>query len=422
MKKQFKDILSHPLISGSLIFSAGSFFFSILNYLFNLLMGRVLSVADYGVLIALTTTINILSIFAQSVITVFTKFSASLIGQNKGGAIRELFKKGTFWIAIFGFIISVIIFILRSTICQFFHIQETIYIDFVILIIFLSFMQSVGFGILQGLLRFGTYSIINIFITIIKLSLGLLFVYLGGRTLGALSAYLISAFIGYILIFIPLKKYLNQKDQFHLPYENLPNKLIIYGIPVFLSSIGVSGFMSVDVILVKHFYSANDAGLYSALSLMGRSIFYLLAPINYVLFPLVAQKKEKGENLSKILIMTLILTGLPTICLTIIYFIFPKLILTIFFPAPAYSGLITYLGPFSVFILFFTLASILNNFYLSIGKTRVFILTTIGLITEIIYILYFHNSFTQLITGLIVTSFLLLFGLLLYYPYATRKN
>ena len=50
------------------------------------------------------------------------------------------------------------------------------------------------------------------------------------------------------------------------------------------------------LILVKHFFSPHDAGIYAGLSLIGRVIFFFSAPIASVMFPVIVQKYARKEN------------------------------------------------------------------------------------------------------------------------------
>ncbi len=53
MRKIIHSALKHPLISGSTVIFVGSMVANIINYIFNLVMGRLLLPADYGILISL---------------------------------------------------------------------------------------------------------------------------------------------------------------------------------------------------------------------------------------------------------------------------------------------------------------------------------------------------------------------------------
>ncbi|MFH1832988.1 MAG: oligosaccharide flippase family protein [Candidatus Levyibacteriota bacterium] len=421
MKKKILYLIKNPLISGSTIIFFGLGLANLLNYFFNLSMGRLLSVSDYGTLGSLISIVNIFNIVALTITVVFTKFTASFLGQNKETSIPLLFRKGTLWIGAISLFILVVLVISSGQIAHFLNIKDKFLIDIISLAVFFLLLLAVVFGIVQGLLKFTFYSISNILVSLVKLVLGVVLVFLGFRVFGSVLAIMVSLALGYFFTFFYIRRFFlkNKTKDFAIP--NLASTLSGYGIPVLLANLGIISIISMDLIVVKHFFSDTISGQYAALSLMGRSISYVVTPILLVLFPLIAQKKERREKLLGTVFLSALLIGVPSISLSALYFLFPNIVLKIFFPAQAYATLAQFLGPFSIFILFYTFASLLNSFYLSIGKTKVFIFNLIALFLEILFITFFHANISQVVTGLIGISFLLLLALLLYYPHATKK-
>lgn len=423
MKKSIYQLIKHPLILGSSVIFFGSLGSSLLNYVFNLIMGRTLSVGDYGTFASLISLFNIFSVFAIAIMMVFAKLSASLVGQKKEKLIGSLVIAGNKWVGLMSLFICGLLLIFSVQISNFLHINSQSFIVLIVVSLFFSFLTSVPQGALQGLLKFGYFSFVNIFSSLIKLIFGILLVTIGLKALGAIYAFLLSGIAAYLFSFLPLLKYFKTKvsvDKFTL--SSLHNKAYAYAIPVFLSNIGIISLVSIDIILVKHYFNPTLAGQYAALSLMGRSIFYVVSPIASVLFPLIVQKKERQERLTGTLILSIVLIVLPSVVLSFIYFFFPRMILSIFFPSSVYLSLAPYLGPFSVFILIYSMCFLLNSFYLSIGKTKVFFFTIISVILQSMSIVFFHDNISQVITGLIVVSFLLLFSLLIYYRNAAKAS
>lgn len=421
MKKLIKSAIAHPLISGSTVIFVGSMFASVFNYLFNLLMGRFLSVSEYGTFAALISVFNIFSVFDIAFTMVFSKLSASLAGQKKEEKIGSLFVAGNIWVGIFSFALCLFLVLLSPKISQFLNVNSTSLVLIIIVALFFVFLSTVSSGVLQGLLKFYSFSFIKIISSFSRLVLGISFVLLGYKVFGAIMAFFLSSLASYIFAFYPLRKYITHKVRDGFTLSSLHKEAYSYTIPVFLSNIGITALTSLDIILVKHYFSSTIAGQYAALSLMGRAIYYFISPISSVLFPIIAQKKERKEKLTGTLILSLILISFPVISLSIFYFTFPRFVLGFFFPGKGYMTLASLLGPFSIFIVFYTILYLLNNFYLSLGKTRVFLFSLTAAFLEAMIIIIFHNSIGQVVAGLITISFLLLISLLLYYP-SVAKN
>lgn len=416
MKKNFLDIIKHPLILGSTFLFVGSLAASILNYLFNLLLLRALIVDDYGVFSSLVSLFNIFSVFSIAIMMVFSKLTASLVGKNKEHLVGSLIIAGNKWIGIIAVLIGIILTLFLRQIASFLNIQDYVLIYIIIGAIFFSFLSNVPLGILQELLKFGYFSFVNISSSFVKLGLGIFFIFSGFKVIGAIGAFSLSVVSSYIFALIPLISKIRTKsldDKFTI--MSLHGKAYSYALPVILSNVGIISLISVDIILAKHYFNSVIAGQYAALSLMGRSIFYIVAPISSVLFPLIAQKKERKEKLIGTLLLSILLVGFPATILSIFYFLFPHIVLSVLSPGKAYLSLASELGPFSVFILFYSICYLLNSFYLSVGKIKAFYFTIGGTILECILIVAFHDNISQIVNDLIIASFVLLISLLLYY-------
>lgn len=421
MKKHIIYLIKHPLILGSSVIFIGSMAASLLNYFFNLAMGRSLSVTDYGTFASLISVFNIFSVFMVAVMMIFSKFSASLVGQKKENHIGSLFISGTFWVGIISSAICLLLIVASSYIASFLNINSIFLIILIVLAMFFSFLSGVPLGILQGLLKFGYFSSVNIFSSLVKLVLGIAFVFLGYKTFGAVLAFFLSAVATFLFGFIPLYKYIKKRNDGDFTISSIHKKAYTYGVPVFLSNVGIIALVSIDIILVKHYFNPTLAGQYSALSLMGRSIFYVVSPISSVLFPLIAQKRERNESLLGTLLLSVGLVSAPSLVLSAVYFIFPQVVLKIFFPSPSYANTASHLGMFSVFIFLYSMAFLLNSFYLSIGKVKVLFFTIFGACLEAVLIMLFHSSISEVINMLVISSFLLLISLLLYYRNASEN-
>lgn len=421
MIEKIRQAIQHPLISGSAISVGGSMVANIFNYFYNLSMGRMLSVAEYGILASLISLFSIFVVFGTTITMVFSKFTASFMAKDKGEFVGILLRRGTITIGGISLFVTIILTIFSSYISQFLNIKESILITIVALALFFNFLGAVLHGILQGLLKFVTFSLVYIVMSTAKFLIGVGLVFLGFKIFGAVFAILIAGILGYIISLIPLRKHLLIHKSDHLTLQNLHRELSTYALPVLLSTIGLTALVSIDVILVKHYFLPVNAGQYGALSLMGRTIFFVVNPIIFVFFSVIAHKREKKEKLFKTIIAASIIIGIPSLFLLTIYFFFPSLVLRIFFPAKEYLVLSSYLGLFSVFIVFYTFSHFLTSFYLSIGKTRVFAFVLLATLFEIIYIIFFHKTIMQIVLGLIGISFFFLVSLILFYLFS-KKN
>ncbi len=74
MKEKVKSVTSNPLFSGGMIMIVGSMVVNAVNYLYHLLMGRVLGPEQYGALASIYSVLYIISVVPQSSSISIVKF------------------------------------------------------------------------------------------------------------------------------------------------------------------------------------------------------------------------------------------------------------------------------------------------------------------------------------------------------------
>lgn len=272
---------------------------------------------------------------------------------------------------------------------------------------------------LQAKLAFGSTVGINISGASIKLLFGALAVLAGYEVSGAVGAILISTIVAYALSFWPIRFVFNRTKQ-SSPLH--PKKLFKYGLSSTLTIIGITSFITADILMVKHFFNPNDAGIYAALALIGKVIFYLVAPIESVMFSLVVQKYSNKENIVPTFLQALFLVLLPASLITLLYYVIPDQ--TILFFTKKTDNLIVspILGLMGLSQVSYSMLYMVANFYLSINKTKIAFPMVLGAIGQIVGIYLFHDNFSQVILcSLVVTVALNIFLLGYFFRIIQRR-
>ncbi len=409
--KKVYVLAKHPLISGATIIFLGGFSANICNFLFNLFMSRNLSFTDYGILASLFSLITLFALPVGAVIPTLVYFFASYFAKEDYNMARGLYIRVTKYSFFVGLIIFLLFFIFRSNISNFFHIENTSFLVLAGFGILISFLGVANQPLLQAKLAFSFLSFFGLFSSLLKLVVGVVFVLLGYSIIGVLFALIITSLIPYCLTFLPLRFLFNKGEG--KPKVSL-KRLFFYGAPATLATFGLTSFITIDIVLVKHFFSPELAGKYAMISLIGKVVFYFSTPIGTVMFPLIAQKYTKGENYHKDFIFSLLLVIVPSFLLVLFYILFPEFVVRIF-NQNLDKTLIPLIIPFGVISALFAVLSLLTNFYLAIDKTKVFIPIVISTFLQCLLIFFFHKNFLQVILITLGILSLLLFVLLLYY-------
>lgn len=416
MKQKIQRIILHPLISGSSIIFIASFVANIINYVFNLAMGRMLSVSEYGLLLSLSSIFILLGVFNTSYVSIFSKFSAKYFATNDQKGLHSLYSIGFRFIFMPAVVLLGVLVVLSPIISRFLHVSDLILTILISFAVFFSFITAMPSGILQGKMRFWTIGGLNILAPVVKLMVAVVLILMGFTVFGAVVGIVIASAVVPLVGFFLINKYNPRTHHTSNEFGNVFKKEFFkYSFTTFLVLIGLTLLSNTDILLVRHYFGEVTSGHYAALSLMGKAIFYFTSPINFVFFPLIAQKKEKNERLFEIVLLTVGLVTLASVVISFVYFAFPNLVLAIFFPAPEYRVLTNYLGIFSLYILVFSVMSIFSNFFLSIGRTEIYKFTLSAAVLQIVLIVLFHNSLYQVIGILFAVSAILLLFFLVYY-------
>ncbi len=407
MKDKVISITKHPLISLSAIIVIGSLFSSFFSFLFNLFMSRNLTVSDYGELTSIVSLITLAIMPAGALLPTVVHFSAQYFAKNEENMAYGLFYK-VGKLAIFVGITLLLVFVLFSQpIAAFFHIQNSSLLIVPGLIVFLSYISILNTGLLQAKLAFGFITLAQFIGSLSKLVLGVIFVLLGFSVMGGIWAFFLAYFVPYLITFIPLRFLLKKPSTKSIISLK---QLVSYGAPSALTLFSLTSFITVDTLIVKHFFAPESAGIYAGISLLGKIIFYATSPIGTVMFPLVVQKMAKQESIKSTIFLAMAMVLFPSLALTAGYFLLPELVIGLSLKNDQYltgAGLLGFMGAYlSIYSLLFIFA----NFCLSINKTKIVIPIVIGSISQILLLWLFHDSFFQIvaISTTIVTVLLLI--------------
>lgn len=418
MKETAKRVMKHPLIYGSSIVVFGGLLSNFFNFLYNLFMSRTLSVTEYGTLASIISLITFPTLFVTAVSPVIIRFAGDYFVKEELMLLKGLYFKFFRFLLTIGIVVFVLLISFISPIALFFHVTNYLILLYADVIILLSFISVINLSFLQAKLAFGIQVGVNLVTTIMKLLLGLLFVFLGYSVTGAVGAIFISGVIGYFISFLPLRFLFLKKSKM----PNIQTKeLFHYGIPSVLTLLGLISFISTDIILVKHFFDPIQAGQYAGLSLVGRVIFFMTAPIGSVMFPIIVQKHTKGFHFGNTFKMSLVLVLIPALLLTLFYLLFPEFTIIFFLKRQQYLVVAPLLAICGLYMTFYSILYLLANFYLSIKKTKIYFPILIGAFLQIVLITLYHQNFMEIIMISFVLVLLLVVGFLIYYPYATKK-
>jgi O-antigen/teichoic acid export membrane protein len=388
----------------------GTSFANFLNLLYQLLIAHNLSPQDFASFNALLAFFMLISNPLSTFQTVVAKYASeySARGDNSSTDIllQSLLRKGVF----FSFLIFVAFLFISPYILASLKIDSMASGYILTILVAVSLFTPVLLGALQGLELFGWLVIYSLLNGIIKLVLTVVFLWLGLKIAGALGAFFISALFAFLIGILPLWGRLTARiDQHRAPNYK---EIFLYVFPIALSNLCFIWLISFDMVLVKFFFSAEVAGVYSLAQMAGKIFLFLPGAISIVMFPRTSGLNAVSSDTKGVLRKSIIYAFCLCLSAALFYNIFPGVTLRILTgKALPESILIGRLFSFSM--TFFALCFVLINYFLSLKSFGFIKYLVFSSLLQFIGIIVFHTTLFQVQLVLCFNSVFLFVALLL---------
>src|SRR3989344_5621663 len=412
LKNLIIKTIEHELISGSFYVFIGITFSSFLAFVLNLYIARNLSYSDYGIFASIMSLITLLAIPSSSISAVIVRFATLFFSKKEDAKAGAFYIKSFKYLLVFNFFLSVALIVFFPLISNFLKIDDPGLIILAIISVALFYMATLNVAFLQSLFKFKLLGLLYSFAGIGKLFGGVILILMGLKVYGALLATFIFSLIDYIFSFFPLKRVISNAGK---EVSVGRREFVYYAVPTSVAIFSLSSFISTDVILVKHFFNSSEAGFYGGLYLIGKVVFYFTGSIPMAMFPLIVKRHANQENFNNLFYIALIIVLIPSILITVFYFIFPEFTIKLFLGREGYVSIAPYLGLFGVLLTIYSINNVFINFFLSIKETLVSLIALFFALLQILLIYVYHENFYQIIYVSIFSSVLLLTSLMLYY-------
>ncbi|MEI7640319.1 MAG: oligosaccharide flippase family protein [bacterium] len=389
------------LIKDSIILFIATNIVNFSNFFFHMLVSRPLGPEKYGTLVTLISLFGVIATPAGALQLTIVKKTATLKAKGNMAGVEGLFKKSSIWFLTMGVLAFAVIMIFSGLIMDFFKITDRWFIVIVAALTAVSIMLPTVRGILQGLQKFVAFGFNLITDALLRLGLAVFFIFLGWGVFGALSASLVSALVAYAIGFAAILFLFKNKQK---DVEIISKKeLLKYALPVLFSMFGMAILTSMDIFMVKHFFNPEDAGLYSATSIIGKAFLYFPSAIAIALFPKVAEIHALNKDAGHLLNKSMLITGAITLVGGIFCFFFPKVIIGILFGSKYYS-IADVARWFGFAILPLTLFNILVNYSLAIRRYFFIYAMFAGIALYAALLWFSHADFYRVILNLFISS------------------
>lgn len=408
-----KDVLDTVLVGGATLFG------SVFSYLLQFVLGRKLSVSDYGTFNTLLSLSSIVGVFGAVFGTALIKVNAEIFAKKDNNKLKSLFIDSVRFSLIVGLVSFLIIFSLREFISNYLNIDDSFLITLFGVSIGLGFLAVVPNSYLQGTQEFKKYSLFHIFSLFLRFLIPTIFVFMGFGLRGVYSASPLSSITSFIFGLFILG--LNLKNLKKVDANDSLKKVFSLASSVVLVNFSMTALNNIDLIMVKRFFSAADAGYYAGTMTLGKILLFGAGAVSVVMFPKITALYAGGKSFMKSLKRFLILLISVLVIGVICYQIFPEIITKLFF-GRAFEDSVKYLPLFSVFVALYVLINFLVMFFLAIDKRKVGLLLLPGIVIQYVALNFFHGSLWEVINVNIAISVMILVILSVYFYFSIPKK
>jgi len=389
------------LLSGSMIMLVSSALVGAMNLIYNLAIAHGLGAAGFGHASAVYTVLMLLS----SVTLSFQLLCSKFVAQNdllpgKVSIYRFLHRRA--WL--YGAGVSLLLILSSPIVSRYLNLPTRNYIVLLAAGILFFIPLGVRRGLMQGMYDFPHLAGNFVLEVVVKLGGALLLIEFGLGVSGVIAAVVASIIMAY-LIARPGRE-LRTDSPGRLPAT------LEEGVQAIVFFVGQVIINNLDIVLVKHFFSATEAGVYATVALVGRVVYMLSWSVVSSMFPFSAGVRSRERDGRAVLSTALLLVVLITSLFTLAVWLAPprmwQAVLGSGFPLGqqvAYSSLLVlYAATTGIY----SLGVVLMSYEISrkIGNVSWLQLGFSGAIVLGIYI--FHSTLQEVIAVQLVVMMLLL--------------
>ncbi len=315
----FREHSTHARVfSGSMIMLVGSTLVSAINFGYNLAVARLLGPGNFSQAAAAVTLLMLVS----SITLAFQLTCAKFVAKNetlatKAHLYRTLRRKA--WYV--GTAIGGIVMVFSTLIADYLRMSTSLIL---IMAVGIAFYIPLGArrGAMLGTTQFSKLSINFLLEAFVKFIAAVILVELGYGVFGAVIAISASVVAAYCYPLVGAG--LEVESEPGIPAS------LDEGMQAIVFFIGQVIINNIDILMVKHFFASSDAGMYAAVALVGRVLYFAAWSVVSAMFPISAGAKPQDQNSSVLIIPLLIVVGIAFV-FTVFLGLFPDFVLRMLF-------------------------------------------------------------------------------------------
>ena len=376
---------------------------NVFNYAFQIVMGRMLIPQEYGLMNALFSLLSILSVPVAPLFTVVARKTSEYKAKEDFRSIGSLYRKFSNKVLLFG-ISGLIIFSLGAPyIRDYLHAPSTIPILILGIAIVTTFAQPLNMAVLQGVQNYKWIGINQGLGGPAKLLFTVMLVLAGFSVNGVMAGMVLTGLLLWSLSYWPLRNYTSPVAAYESAIQHISFREVV---PVFLALFAFAILTQADMVLVRRYFSAHEAGIYASAAILGKAVMYLPGAIVIAMFPMVSGQHALNQSSRHVLVKSLAITVSLSGAGAALFLLFPGWIMGILY-GTRYAAACEVLKYYGIAMLPMALLMVLMNYLIARKQTLFSYLMIIGALLEILAIYFYHQSLLQVVVIMLIIGTLL---------------
>ena len=291
--------LRFRVLSGSAILLLSSVFVGVMNLIYNFAVAHQLGADKFGHASVVYTVLMLLSSVTLSFQLLCSKFVARSESQAERIAIYHLLHRRS-WLGGLG--IGLLLASGSSVIAEYLNLPSPLLIRMLAIGTVFYIPLGTRRGFMQGTYDFRPLAINFVLEVIIKLIGAVVLMSAGYGVRGVVGAISASVIVAYFVA-IPQKHHISEIPQARLPAGMGES---VQALSFFIGQVIIN---NLDIVLVKHFFDATQAGVYAAIALIGRVVYMLSWSVVSSMFPFSAGIHSEERDGRAVLSTALVLVA-----------------------------------------------------------------------------------------------------------------
>lgn len=348
---------------------------SILNYAFSIVLGRLLTVEQFG-------TYNSMNSLACNLIAIYAPF-AVLITRITAEHEKDTYKNSDRYkqlgkIYLLFFVVTSLVGMVSYPLLNG-RFGASTFIQWLLILIMIGVMglHSMSIATIQGLSKFVLYGFISAFVMFLKLILTVVGLQTGGGFTSVIWAITLShAIIIGICTFVMKRacsimdgrECLGEGADYEKPFTK--DELIpLYGLTFLVQLVYLFYVNGGEVILMNFLCDEKEIGLYSSIVMLAKIAVYLITTFNSALLPAIASKAGDVKGAKGMLYASLIFSMACSLAFVIFMLVFGDWIVP-FLWGEKYTAGLKYLGAALTFAIPLANLMVIHTYILGRGKLK----------------------------------------------------